>query len=252
MRRKINPANMEVRQECRWRLGLLIAVVLLCYALRDLNWIVVWESAPYLLRALGTSWLLAIVAIGLGLLLAVPLAAARVYGGRSLRTLSAGFVELIRSTPELMLMFWIFFALPLIFGGAVSKWWSGTIALTFLAAAYLAEVVRAGLQSVPRGQKEAALSTGLSASQAFFQILLPQAVKNMIPAFVGQIIMIFKTTSLVYVLGIVEFFRAIVNINSIEFASEPLYLAAAAVYFICCYALSLLIRRFDAKYVIYE
>ena len=117
-----------------------------------------------------------------------------------------------------------------------------------IAAAYLAEIVRAGLTSVHKVQTESAYVTGLNSRQIFLYIVLPQALRNMVPAFIANFVMLFKITSLVYVIGMIDFFRAVVLVNNRDLAPFALYTAMAVVYFICCYALVLLVRKLDPKY----
>jgi ABC-type amino acid transport system permease subunit len=109
-------------------------------------------------------------------------------------------------------------------------------------------VFRAGVASVPKVQAESAYATGLSPRQAFLRIVLPQAARNMLPALLAHAVMMFKTTSLVYVVGIIDFFRAIIIVNNRDFAPGALYIVMAAGYFVCCYALSLLVKRFEPRY----
>lgn len=235
-----------------WRLFLLALVLWAAWMARDLRWAVVWESAPFLLKGLATSWLLALISIGLGALAAVPLAAARVYGPPGIRHAAVAVIEIVRATPELMVVFWAFFAFPILIGQAISNWTAAVAALSVMAAAYLAEVIRGGLYSVPREQWDGALSTGLSGFQVFVYVALPQAARNMAPALIAQFVMLFKTTALVYVIGVIEFFRAVTIVNNVAFAPYALYLTMAAGYFVCCWLLTWVVRRFDPKYLLVE
>src|SRR3546814_7504942 len=123
-------------------------------------------------------------------------------------------IELLRATPELLVVFWLFFGLPAVTDQALSGWTAAVAALSLIAAAHLAEVVRGGLVSVPQGQWDAALAIGLSPGQALLRVVLPQALRNMLPALVAQLVSLFKTTSLAYVVGVVEFFRAVSIVNN--------------------------------------
>lgn len=241
-----------VNQERVWRLIVLGGLLGAAWLVRDLRWEVVWRSAPFLLEGLAVSWALALISIAVGGIAAIPLAAARVYGPRGLRHAAAAVIELVRATPELMIIFWIFFAGPGLIGQPISNWTAAIAALSVIAAAYLAEVIRGGLYSVPREQWDGALSTGLSRSEAFAYIVLPQAMRNMIPALIAQLVMTFKTTSLVHVIGVIEFFRAVTIVNSTEFAPYALYTTMAAGYLICCWALSWAVRRVDPNYLLAE
>ncbi|NIA70443.1 amino acid ABC transporter permease [Pelagibius litoralis] len=244
-------ASIDVKERY-WRLTLLAVVLWAAWMARDLGWAVVWESAPFLLKGLAISWVLALTSIGLGALAAVPLAVARVYGPVGLRHAAVAVIEVVRATPELMIVFWIFFAFPALIGQAVSNWTAAVAALSVIAAAYLAEVIRGGLYSVPKEQWDAALSAGLSRGQAFVYVVLPQALRNMVPALVAQLVSLFKTTSLVYVIGVIEFFRAVTIVNNSAFAPYALYLTMAVGYFLCCWLLTWVVHRFDPKYLLVE
>lgn len=246
------PVDEIAAKKRYWRLFLLAAVVWAAWAARDLRWHVVWESAPFLLKGLGVSWLLALISIALGALAAIPLAWARVYGPAGIRHVAIAAIEIVRATPELMVVFWIFFAFPSLIGFAVSNWTAAIAALSIIAAAYLAEVLRGGLYSVPQEQWDGALSTGLSRLQAFAYVVLPQAARNMVPALIAQFVMLFKITALVYVIGVIEFFRAVTLINNSAYAPFALYTTMAAGYFVCCWLLTWVVKRFDPKYLLVE
>lgn len=240
------------RKELLWYFAVWCFLAWLIWELRDLRWGVVLEAAPYLLQALGRSWLLAIMSIGFGTLLALPLAAGRVYGPAGIRHICVAVIEIVRGTPDLMVLFWIYFSYPALTGEALSSWSAATIALSIIAGVYLAEVIRGGLYSISRSQREAGVSTGLTEFQTFSYVILPQAVHNMIPAFIAQLISSFKTTSLAYIIGVIEFFRAIVLMNNALFAPYALYITLGCGYFVCCYAMSWVVRRLDPNYSIIE
>ena len=246
------PARSTREKERLWRLGVLSLLLLGGWMARDLRWDVVWESLPLLLKGLANSWVLALTSVALGSIAAVPLAVARVYGPPGLRHVAGAFIEVVRATPELMIVFWIFFALPGLIQAPVSNWTAAVAALSLIASSYLAEVIRGGLYSVPREQWEGALSTGLSRSQAFAYVILPQALRNMVPALVALAVILFKTTSLVYVIGVIEFFRAVVIVNNTAFAPYALYTTMAIGYFVCSWLLTWIVRRLDPKYLLAE
>ena len=235
-----------------WRSFVLLGVAIFAWSVRDREWDVVWKGAGFLSRGLATSVEFAVLALMFGAALAVPLVIARTYGPAGIRHIAIAIIEIIRGTPELMVVIWVFFFFPAVFGKGISNWIAGLISLTLIACVYLAEVIRGGLRSVPSGQWEAGHSTGLTPAQTFFHIVLPQALRNMLPAFVAQVVMLFKTTSLVYAVGVIEFFRSVVTLNNIDAAPVALYTTMAVVYFICCSALSWAVRKLDPAYQIYE
>lgn len=245
-------SKVDARREWYLRLGMLLLLVGCAYQARSFEWDAVARGYPLLLRGLGNSVLIALISITLGAAIAIPLAAARVYGPTGIRQVSVLIIETVRATPELMVVFWIFFGMPGLTGQPISGWTAGIAAMTVIAAASLAEVMRGGLYSVSRGQWEAAASTGLSRLQAFRYIVFPQATRNMLPSLVAQLVSLFKTTSLVYVIGVIDLFRATVILNNSEFAPFALYTTMAVIYFLCCGLLSLLVKRLDSQFLIIE
>ncbi|MCY0148504.1 amino acid ABC transporter permease [Hoeflea sp. G2-23] len=212
----------------------------------------VYDAIPFLARTLGVSWVLAILSIVAGMVIAVPLAVGRMYGPIGVKQLCIAIIEVVRGIPDLLIIFWAYMALPIFFNFNVSSWWAAVIALTALASVNLAEVIRGGVYSVSNEQIQAGKATGLGGAQIFMYIVLPQAIRNMIPAMAGQLVSIFKTTSLVYVIGMVEFFRAVTLVNSSVVAPYPLYLTMAVVYFICCFTISFGVRLLDPDYIVVD
>jgi His/Glu/Gln/Arg/opine family amino acid ABC transporter permease subunit len=249
---EIVQASSERHKIIAWRIAMGIVLLTAVYAVRNLDWDKVYPSWLFLLKGLGRSWLLAVIAIAIGALGAIPLALARVYGTRILRYPAIGIIEVIRSTPELMVIFWIYFTLPIVTGHAITSWEAAILSLSVIAAAYLAEVIRAGLYSVGSGQREASISTGMGSYQTFRYVILPQALRNMVPALIAQLIALFKTTSLVYAIGVMEFFRSVMVTNNAVFAPYPLYIVLALGYFLSCFIITRLVRYFDPKYQLVE
>lgn len=149
------------------------------------------------------------------------------------------YIEVIRGNPLIMVIFWIYFFIPILTGISLQTVWSGAVALIIFTGAYLAEIVRGGIQNICKGQFEAAKSTGLSYWQTMRIIILPQALKQMIPAIVGLFIAIFKDTSLLYIIGVLELTYLAKGLDNREMIySFEIYVTIAAMYFICCYAMS--------------
>lgn len=163
------------------------------------------------------------------------------------------FIELFRSIPHIMVIFWVFFAMP-IFMGLVfniqftsSALTSAIIAFTLFESAHIAEIVRAGLNSMPKGQFEASKTLGMNPWQTFTLIILPQAYRRMIPSLVSQFVSLFKDTSLVYVIGVVEFFRSATIINNRIYMSFEILSITAIVYFVCAFTLSQIAGYLEKK-----
>ena len=161
-------------------------------------------------------------------------------------------IEAVRATPELMIIFWVYFTLPVVTGSQVSAWNAALGSLSVIAAAYLAEVVRAGLYSVPSAQREAAAALGLKPFAVFRLVVMPQALRNILPALIAQLVSLFKMTSLVYAIGVMDFFRAVTVTNSAVYAPYPLYVVLAAGYFVSCWAITRVVRALDPGYQLTE
>jgi His/Glu/Gln/Arg/opine family amino acid ABC transporter permease subunit len=205
----------------------------------------VFRNLPYMLDGLRLTLILAGVSMAGSLLAGTLLAMMRLAPFWWLRLPAAIYVDTVRMIPLIMVIFWIFFLLPILTGHPVSQISAALVALTAFNSSYMAEVVRAGLLSVPRGLAEAARATGLSWLGTLWFIVFPIAFRNVLPAIVTRFIALVMGTSLAYVIGVTEFFRAANNINNRIFKSFEIYLFVAVVYFVCCYALSLLSRRLE-------
>ena len=171
------------------------------------------------------------IAVAIGLALVSPL--------RGLRRAATIWTRLIRGIPLLMLIFWAYFAVPLLVGAEVSAVTTAVCAIIVYESAFLAQIVRAGLEGLPRGQMEAARSNGLSWLQSMRYVQLPQALANMLPSIVNQFVSIIKATSLAYVIGVPELTYSAAQVNTITLTS-PLqtFLVLAGFYFILCFAIS--------------
>ena len=214
------------------------AVVAVAVAIRDSRFGVITNNFWYLMMGLAETWKLAVLSFSLALCVGIVLALARESRIRAFRSVAILYVELLRNVPQLMVIFWVYFLVPSLTGRSIDAYVAAVIALTGCISAYLAEVVRAGMASVAFGQIEAASSTGLTYLQTMRLIILPQAMRNMIPSLVNQFVSAFKTTSLVYIIGVIEFFRAATIVNERDFKSEEVFAFVGAVYFINCFCMS--------------
>jgi polar amino acid transport system permease protein len=152
--------------------------------------------------------ILALSAIGLSFAAGALLGYSRLSCRLYIKLPSMAFIEIVRATPLIMIIFWIYFFLPYLFGGNVTVFWSAVVSLSIYAAAYQSEIVRAGIIAVPRGQLEAALSTGMSRYKAMRHVILPQAFRIMVPSFVSFFVSLFKDTATVFIIGIIELTQA--------------------------------------------
>ncbi|MGG1662529.1 amino acid ABC transporter permease [Brevibacillus sp. NRS-1366] len=153
--------------------------------------------------------------------------------------LSSLYIRLIRGVPLLMIIFLIYFALPMLqIGINFSKGFSAVMALSIYAGAYLGEIVRGGIQSVPKGQFEAADALGMTSYQKFRHVIVPQAMKFIIPPGIGFFIALIKDSSLVSIIGYIDLTKAGKVVSSLTFNPIASFLAVAAVYFVLCFGLS--------------
>ncbi|HEY1267799.1 MAG TPA: amino acid ABC transporter permease [Candidatus Binatia bacterium] len=186
----------------------------------------------------GGTLRLAVPAMLLGFLLGLFVGLGRLAKSRWISAPATIYVELFRGVPLVMVIFWFWFILPRALGVALPEYGIALAAFVIFEAAYLGEIVRAGIQSVPRGQVEAAASTGLSAAQTMRSVVLPQALRNMIPALVTQFIVLFKDTSLASIIGYLDLTKAAQIVNNREIRPFELYLFIAVVYWLCAYGMS--------------
>jgi His/Glu/Gln/Arg/opine family amino acid ABC transporter permease subunit len=186
----------------------------------------------------GGTLRLAVPALALGFVLGVFIGLGRLARSRWISLPATVYVELFRGVPLVMVIFWFWFILPQALGVALPEYGIALAAFVIFEAAYFGEIVRAGVQSVPRGQVEAALSAGLTQAQTMRYVVLPQALRNMIPALVTQFIVLFKDTSLASIIGYVDLTKAAQIVNNREIRPFELYLFIAAIYWLCAYGMS--------------
>jgi len=195
----------------------------------------------------GGTLALAVPAIVLGFLLGIFVGLARLARSPLVRLPAAAYVEFFRGVPLVMVIFWIWFIMPQLLGMAIPEYGVALTAFVIFEAAYFGEIVRAGIQSVPRGQVEAAASVGLTGAQTMRWVVLPQALRNMVPSLVTQMIVLFKDTSLASIIGYVDLTKAAQIVNNREIRPLELYLFIAVVYWIFAYSLSRLARRYEHR-----
>jgi glutamate/aspartate transport system permease protein len=218
--------------------------------LADLEYGVVLKWQSLLLQGMGVSLALTGLAIIGGILLGVLLTLMRLSRFAPLALAAGGYVNFFRAMPLILVIFWFYFLVPLLLGRPVGPFYSVLIAFTLFEAAYYSEIIRAGIQSVTRGQINAGLAVGLTYLQTMRHVVLPQAFRNMVPILVTQAIILFQDTSLVYVVGLRDFLTTADMIVSIDNRPVELYTFAAAVYLVICLAGSLWVRRLRRRYAI--
>src|SRR5882672_11616793 len=195
----------------------------------------------------GGTLRLAIPAILLGFLLGIFVGLTRLSSTRWIRVPATMYVEFFRGVPLVMVIFWIWFIIPQLLRLPIPEYGVALTAFVVFEAAYLGEIVRAGIQSVPRGQVEASTALGHSGSQGMRFVILPQALKNMIPSLVTQFIVLFKDTSLASIIGFMDLTKAAQVVNNREIRPFPIYLFIAGVYWICTYSMSRYARYLEKR-----
>src|SRR6186997_1964279 len=208
---------------------------------------VIWRNLPYLWKGLQLSFVLAGMAIAGGIFFGCFLALARMSRFAPLAWAAAAYVNFFRSVPLILVIFWIYFLVPLLLARATGPFVSAVVAFTLFETAYYCEIIRAGVQSIPRGQVHAGLSTGMSRFQAMRHIIIPQAFRNMTPILLTQSIILFQDTSLVYVVTLRDFMTSASTVANQELRLVELYLFAAAVYFVICFTGSRFVNRLGAS-----
>jgi polar amino acid transport system permease protein len=200
------------------------------------------------LGGLALTLLLGAAALGLALPLGVVLGLARTSTHRAIRWPVTALVYVVRGTPLLMVIFWAYFFLPAVTGHQTSQFTTMLAALVVFNGAYLAEIVRAGIQGIPRGQSECARALGLSYWQSMRAVILPQALRNMLPSLVAQFVTTLKETSLGYIIGLSEVSFIAGQINA-QVLTQPVqvYTTLALTYFVLCFGLSQVVRVLEKR-----
>jgi glutamate/aspartate transport system permease protein len=220
---------------------------------------IIVRSLPYLFYD-GMTFTLTLTALATlgGIVFGTALALMRLSGIAPLSILAAGYVNLMRSVPLVLMIFWFYFLVPYIgqwlTGAAqpirVGAFASSLVTFTLFEAAYFCEIMRAGIQSIPRGQVQAAQALGMTYWTAMGEIILPQAFRNMVPVLLTQTIILFQDTSLVYVISVTDFFGAASKVAQRDGRLVEMYLFAAAVYFVISLAASFWVRRLQHRIAI--
>ena len=225
----------------------------------NFDWNVILRSLPYLfLDGMRFTLMLTLMATAGGIVIGTLLAMARLSNIPGMSQVAGAYVNLIRSMPLVLVIFWFYFLVPYIgqwITGAsrpiqVGAFLSALVTFTLFEAAYFCEIMRAGIQSIPRGQVQAAEALGMSYWTSMREIILPQAFRNMLPVLLTQTIILFQDTSLVYVISVTDFLGAASKIAQRDGRLVEMYLFAAAVYFIISLAASYGVHRLQNRIAI--
>jgi glutamate/aspartate transport system permease protein len=220
---------------------------------------VIERSLGYLFReGMVFTVTLTLIAMTGGIIFGTLLAMMRLSSFKPLSWIAGAYVNLMRSIPLVLVIFWFFFLVPYIGAwviGAnqpirVGAFWSAVITFTMFEAAYYCEIMRAGIQSIARGQVWSGYALGLNYWQTMGHIVLPQAFRNMVPVLLTQTIILFQDTSLVYVISATDFLGAAAKIANRDYRLIEMYLFAAVVYLLICLTASTLVRRLQRRIAI--
>ena len=208
---------------------------------------------PYLWEGMVRTLQITLVAVTAGMIIGTILAVCRLSKSRVLSTLAGLYVTCFRSIPLVMVLLWFYLLVPELIKRVVGnpsldiRLLSAFVAFSLFEASYYAEIIRAGIQSVSKGQVSAGLALGMTGGETMRLIILPQAFRRMIPLLLTQAIILFQDTSLVYVMGLADFFGVAYNTGNRDGTLVELILFSGAVYLVICFAASTLVRKLQKK-----
>ncbi|GHF55649.1 polar amino acid transport system permease protein [Deinococcus metalli] len=208
----------------------------------------IWQNLPYLFQGAAMTVKITALSLVFGVLLGTLVALARLSPLRWLSALALAYIELIRGTPMLVQIFLIFFGLPQLLQHPINEFLAGVIAFSINSSAYVAEIVRSGIQSIARGQTEASLSLGFTPTDTLRYIVLPQAFRRVVPPLVNEAISLLKNSSLLSAIAIVELTRAAQLVSSRTFRPFEMFLAISVMYLIMTLSLSFVANRIEKRW----
>jgi polar amino acid transport system permease protein len=207
----------------------------------------VYNNLPYLFEGLYLTLLISGVALVVSMVLGVVVALGRLSKWRVLSSISATYIEVFRDTPMLVQLFWVYYVLPILLGIRIDALTAAILGLTLHSTAFLGEIYRAGIQTVPVGHTEAAKVLGLSPRTTFIRIVLPQAVRNVLPPLVNNLVDLIKLSSLASVFAVGEITRKATELSASTFRPIEIFTFVALMYFFICWPLSLSIRVLERR-----
>ncbi|WP_338925806.1 glutamate/aspartate ABC transporter permease GltK [Mycetohabitans endofungorum] len=222
--------------------------------MRQFNWSGIPDALPTLWTGAVITLQVTVLAIVVGIVWGTLLALMRLSGLKPLEWFARGYVTLFRSIPLVMVLLWFFLLVPQLLQRLLDvspdvdiRLVSAMVAFSLFEAAYYSEIIRAGIQAVPRGQLSAASALGMTYGQGMRLIVLPQALRAMVPLLLTQAIVLFQDTSLVYVISVADFFRTAANVGDRDGTIVEMVLFAGAVYFVICVVASSLVKGLQKK-----
>jgi polar amino acid transport system permease protein len=218
----------------------------------NFDWSVVGAHRHALAAATGTTVLLTVATMAIAVPCGIVVASVRLYAWAPLRAIATAYVELFRNLPLILLVYWAFYVLPIATDVGLSPFATGLAALALNVTAYNAETFRAGIGSIRRGQLEAAMALGMSRTQAVRRIVLPQAVRRILPVLASTWVSLFKDTSLVSVIAVPELAYVAMQIRAQTFRVLEMLTAMAAIYWLLGYPQAKLVDWIQRRYAVTE
>ena len=216
------------------------------------DWSVVWQHREALLAATGTTILLTVATMAIALPCGLIVATLRLYAWRPIRAAATAYVELFRNLPLILVVFWAFYVLPMSTGLGLSPLATGLAALALNVTAYNAETFRAGINSLRRGQVDAAMALGMSRTQALRRVLVPQAMRRILPVLASTWVSLFKDTSLVSVIAVSELAYVSMQIRAQTYRVLEMLTAMAAIYWLLGYPQAKLVDWIQRRFAVTE
>ncbi len=200
-----------------------------------LDWSVVWQHRDALIAGTETTFLLTTATMAIAVPCGIVVAVLRLYAWRPMRALATGYVELFRNLPLILVVYWAFYVLPILTGLGLSPLATGLAALSLNVTAYNAETFRAGINSIRRGQVEAAMALGMTRAQALRRVIVPQALRRILPVLASTWVSLFKDTSLVSVIAVTELAYVSMQVRAQTFRVLEMLTAMAVLYWLLGY-----------------
>ena len=217
-----------------------------------LDWSVVWQHREALLLGTATTFLLTVATMAIALPCGIVVAALRLYAPAPVRAVATGYVELFRNLPLILVVFWAFYVLPILTGIGLEPFATGLAALALNVTAYNAETFRAGLNSIRKGQVEAAMALGMSQVQALRRVIVPQALRRILPVLASTWVSLFKDTSLVSVIAVTELAYVSMQVRAQTFRVLEMLTAMALIYWLLGYPQAKLVDWIQRRYKVTE
>ena len=211
------------------------------------RWDVIPANFGFLMSGMQLTLLISALTLMLSMAGGLLLASLDMSRYRALRFTGLGFGEIIRNTPILVQLLWVYYVLPIVFGFQIEALPAAIIGLSVYSSAFISEVYRAGIQAVPQGHREAAQVLGLSPLQSFFHIVLPQAIRLTLPPLAANFVQLIKYSSLASVISVSEITRRSMELSATAFRPLEIFTFIAVVYFIICWPLAMAIRFWERR-----